>query len=45
MAQAFTDLAGNDEAQGLGHAEWLALLLDHEATCVDRRAKGTPLAG
>jgi DNA replication protein DnaC len=32
MAQAFTDLAGNDEAQGLGHAEWLALLLDHEAT-------------
>jgi DNA replication protein DnaC len=32
MAQAFTDLASNDEAQGLGHAEWLALLLDHEAT-------------
>lgn len=32
MAGAFVDLAGNDEAQGLGHAEWLALLLDHEAT-------------
>lgn len=32
MAQAFADLAANDDAQGLGHAEWLALLLDHEAT-------------
>jgi len=32
MAGAFADLASNDEAQGLGHAEWLALLLDHEAT-------------
>lgn len=32
MAQAFADLAANDEAAGLGHAEWLALLLDHEAT-------------
>jgi hypothetical protein len=28
MAQAFTDLTSNDEAQGLGHAEWLALALD-----------------
>lgn len=32
MAQAFTDLAGNDDAQGMAHADWLGLLLDHEAT-------------
>ena len=32
MAKAFADLAVNDEAQGLSHAEWLALLLDHEVT-------------
>lgn len=32
MAKAFTDLAANDEAASLSHAEWLALLLDHEAT-------------
>lgn len=32
MAKAFADLAANDEAAGLGHAEWLALLLDHEMT-------------
>jgi len=32
MAHAFADLAANDEATGLQHAEWLALLLDHEAT-------------
>jgi len=32
MAQAFADLVNNDEAAGLSHAEWLALLLDHEAT-------------
>lgn len=32
MAKAFADLAANDEIQGLSHAEWLALLLDHEAT-------------
>lgn len=32
MAKAFTDLAANDEATNLSHAEWLALLLDHEAT-------------
>ncbi len=38
MAQAFAELAANDEAAGLGHAEWLALLLDHEATYrVNRR--------
>lgn len=32
MAKAFVELATNDEAASLGHAEWLALLLDHEAT-------------
>jgi DNA replication protein DnaC len=32
MAKAFADLAANDEATSLSHAEWLALLLDHEAT-------------
>ncbi|MDP3674734.1 MAG: IS21-like element helper ATPase IstB [Novosphingobium sp.] len=32
MAKAFADLASNDDASSLGHAEWLALLLDHEAT-------------
>jgi len=32
MAKAFADLASNDEAASLSHAEWLALLLDHEVT-------------
>ena len=32
MAKAFAELAANDEAASLHHAEWLALLLDHEAT-------------
>ena len=32
MAHAFADLDGNGDAAGLIHAEWLALLLDHEAT-------------
>ena len=32
MAAAFADLAEHAEAASLGHAEWLALLLDHEAT-------------
>ncbi|VWX50456.1 ATP-binding protein [Novosphingobium sp. 9U] len=32
MAKAFADLAANDETTSLSHAEWLALLLDHEAT-------------
>jgi len=32
MASAFTDLAANEDAASLSHAEWLALLLDHEAT-------------
>ena len=32
MAKGFAELAANDEAASLGHAEWLGLLLDHEAT-------------
>ena len=32
MARAFTELQGNQSAAGLGHAEWLALLLEREAT-------------
>jgi DNA replication protein DnaC len=30
MAKAFNELAANDEAAGLGHADWLALLLERE---------------
>lgn len=32
MAKAFAELNANPEAPGLGHAEWLALLLDREIT-------------
>ncbi|AAB91880.1 putative transposase number 2 of insertion sequence NGRIS-36a (plasmid) [Sinorhizobium fredii NGR234] len=32
MADAFTRLADNDESDNLSHGEWLALLLDQEAT-------------
>lgn len=32
MATAFRDLQAQPEAQSLEHAEWLALLLEHEAT-------------
>ena len=32
MAHAFADLDNNGDAASLNHAEWLALLLDHEAT-------------
>jgi DNA replication protein DnaC len=40
MARAFLDLAANPEADQLSHAEWLGLLLDHEATDrQDRRLK------
>jgi len=31
MADAFAELAQQDAARDLGHAEWLALLLDREA--------------
>jgi DNA replication protein DnaC len=37
MATAFRDLQTQPEAQSLEHAEWLALLLEHEATA--RRQK------
>ena len=32
MARAFTELQDNPSAAGLGHAEWLAVLLEREAT-------------
>jgi len=32
MAHAFAEFTANDEVKGLNHAEWLALLLDHEVT-------------
>ncbi|MBV8575886.1 MAG: IS21-like element helper ATPase IstB [Acetobacteraceae bacterium] len=32
MAKGFRDLADNPEAASLGHAEWLALLLEREST-------------
>ena len=31
MADAFVELQAQDQADDLGHAEWLALLLDREA--------------
>ena len=32
MAKAFTDIEAGGEAASLGHAEWLALLLEREAS-------------
>jgi DNA replication protein DnaC len=32
MAQSFQEMTNNAEAGALGHAEWLGLLLEHEAT-------------
>ena len=32
MADAFVELAQQDNARDLGHAEWLALLIDREVT-------------
>ncbi len=32
MARAFTELEANPQSADLSHAEWLALLLDREAT-------------
>jgi DNA replication protein DnaC len=32
MENAFRDMADNPEAQSLGHAEWLAILLEREST-------------
>ena len=37
MADAFAELQAQDASNDLGHAEWLALLLDREAT--DRTTK------
>src|ERR1700751_222609 len=37
MAKAFHELLDNPEAAGLGHADWLALLLDRET--VHRQGK------
>jgi len=37
MAHAFADFDANPHVAGLGHAEWLALLLDHEATWRNNR--------
>ena len=31
MADAFIEMQAQDQANDLGHAEWLALLLDREA--------------
>ncbi len=31
MAKAFAELADTGQADGLGHHEWLGLLLDREA--------------
>jgi len=32
MAKAFAEIAAGGEADGLGHHEWLGLLLDREAS-------------
>ena len=37
MAAAFRDLQAQPEARSLDHAEWLALLLDHEVTARNQR--------
>jgi len=40
MARAFTELEANPQSADLAHAEWLALLLDREATeRYDRRLR------
>ena len=40
MARAFAELEANPSTAGLSHAEWLALLLDREATDrYDRRLR------
>ena len=38
MEKRFRDMADNPEAQSLGHAEWLAILLERESTlCHQKR--------
>ena len=41
MARAFGELQDNPSAADLGHAEWLALLLDREATAQERLGGST----
>ncbi|MCP5092482.1 MAG: ATP-binding protein [Gammaproteobacteria bacterium] len=43
MADAFVELQTNDSADDLGHAEWLALLLDREAANRNTRRLNTRL--
>ena len=35
MAKAFAELAGRDDAEALSHGDWLAILLEREATARD----------
>lgn len=43
MADAFVELEAQDRAKELGHAEWLALLLDREAASRSNRRFATKL--
>ncbi len=43
MAKAFKDLADNPEAKDLGHADWLALVLEREAAYRQDRRLGARL--
>jgi hypothetical protein len=44
MARAFAELEANPESAALSHAEWLALLLDREATdCATKRQSKTSI--
>ncbi len=43
MADAFIELQAQDQANDLGHAEWLALLLDREAANRDTKRVNTRL--
>jgi hypothetical protein len=46
MAKAFAELAANGQAHGLGHHEWLGLLLDREASWrQDKRCLESTLSG
>jgi DNA replication protein DnaC len=43
MADAFVELSQQDNARDLGHAEWLALLIDREVTNRDSKRFETRL--
>ena len=43
MADAFIELQAQDQANDLGHAEWLALLLDREAASRSTKRVNTRL--